>query len=142
MKETEIVVAHGHELVQSTHRTTMEITRDETLTRRGDCIIAVGADKGASDLSWRFKELAKRKDAEIVVVIEAGGLREVVRAMGDPRLTFTHPRDLVIRRSNYVCGRTVAVNADKAAKDLSRDLVNLLRDSNRIVRVILTVKVP
>jgi len=56
-KRIEIIDALGHELIRSTHRTTFEVTKDRTLTARGDCIIAVGADKGAADLSEDFKKL-------------------------------------------------------------------------------------
>jgi len=126
----EVVRARGHSNIRAEHPTTFEITREEELTPRGDCIIAVGADKGARDLSEVFKEAARSEEARITIIIEVPsvGLREVVRAWGHPGLTFEHPTDLVVRKSYFVCGRTVAVGADKAAKDLSRELVRALRD--------------
>jgi hypothetical protein len=39
-----------------------------------------------------------------------------------------HLTDLVIRKSNYVCNRTLMVEADKSASNLGRDLVRALRD--------------
>jgi hypothetical protein len=140
MERTEVITAYGHELIQSTHKTTFEITKDRLLTRRGDCIIAVNSDKAAVDLSQPFKEAARKPGSEITITIEAGGEKETVRAFGNPHLSFTHPADIVIRKSRYVCGRTVAVRADKAAGDLSRKLVEKLRNRNQIVKVTLTVK--
>ena len=139
-KRIEIIDALGHELIRSTHRTTFEVTKDRTLTARGDCIISVGADKGAADLSEDFKILVRRVDADVAITIQADGVAESIRAKGDPRLTFTDPEDIVVRKSTYICGRTVAVKADKAAADLSRKLIKKLTDPNQKVRITLTVE--
>jgi len=136
----EKINAFGHALIKSTHKTTFEITRDECLTERGDCIIAVRADKAAKDLSKGFKDAARRPNAEIMVIIEADDEREIVRAFGSPNLTFTHPTDIVIRRSGYVCGRTVAIKADKAACDLSRRLIEKLRNPCQRVQIMLIAR--
>lgn len=139
-KKREIISAFGHELVCSTHRTTFEVTKDRTLTTRGDCIIGVKANKGATGLSEDYKILARRADSDITVTIEADGIVETLSAKGDPRLTFTDPEDIVVRKSSYICGRTVAVKADKAAADLSRELIKKLKNPNQKVTVTLTVE--
>lgn len=135
-----VIFARGHENIQATHRTTFEITKEPTLTKRGDCIIAVEATKGVADLPLEFKKAARKENAKITVTIEADGLREVVRASGNPRLSFTHPTDLVIRKSGYVCGRTVAVRADKVASDLSRKLVEKMQSSRQKIEITLTAE--
>ena len=138
MKVIEKIQAYGHGNVRSTHKTTFEITKEKRLTKRGDCIIAVGATKGVEDLDFKFREAAKRETAEITVAIEAGGVKEIVKAMGSSRLLLTHPTDLVVRKSDYVCDRTVAIRADKAANNLSRDLVEKLRNPDQKVMITLT----
>jgi len=140
MKITEVIEAYGHQNVRSTHKTTFEITKEADLTKRGDCIIAVEATKGAADLPLEFKEAARKENAKITAIIEVDGEREIVRANGSPRLSFTHPMDLVIRKSGYICGRTVAVGADKAASDFSRKLVEKMRSSSQEIEVTLTVE--
>ena len=55
MQITEFITAFGHKNVRATHRTTLEITKDEELSVRGDCIVAVAADKGFFDLKPKFK---------------------------------------------------------------------------------------
>jgi len=140
MKITEVIDARGHENIRSTHKTTLEITKETVLTKRGDCIIAVSATKGAADLHPNFKEAAKRGGTQITIIMEAGSVREVVKAKGSPRLLFTHPADLVVRKSDYVCDRTIAIRADKAAKDLSRNLVEKLQDPLQKIRITLTVE--
>ncbi len=141
MEVTEIILGYGHENIQATHKTTFEITKEAQLSRRGDCIIAVSADKTMADFSSEFKENLHKEKAKIMILIEAGDAAEVVNAFGSPRLILTHPTDMVVRKSNYICSRTFAIQADKAACDLSRDLVKRLRNSKQKVKVKLTVRV-
>lgn len=141
MEVTEIILGYGHENIQATHKTTFEITKEAQLSRRGDCIIAVSADKTMADFSSEFKENLHKEKAKIMILIEAGDAAEVVNAFGSPRLILTHPTDMVVRKSNYICSRTFAIQADKAACDLSRDLVKRLRNPKQKVKVKLTVRV-
>ena len=137
---TVVFVACGHENILGTHKTTFEFTKEKILTKQGDCIIAVKATKGAADLPPDFKEAARKEGAQITITIEAGELKEVVKAKGSARLTFVHPTDLVVRKSSYVCGRTLAILADKAASDFSRKLVEKLKDSSQGITVTLVVE--
>lgn len=141
MQIKEIIRARGHPNILSTHRTTFEITKDVELTKRGDCIIAVGASKGASDLSPEFKSAMKRDDARITITIEAAEVREVVNARGSHLLLLDHPTDLVIRKSNFICGRTLAGEADKAAIDLSRKLAEKSQNPNQEILITLVAEV-
>ncbi len=126
MRVVETFTARGHRNIKATHRTTLEITKEADLTPRGDCIIAVGSEKGAADLSRELAE-ALRRGAEATLVIEAGGVTEAVHGHGDKRITLTHPTDIVVRKSLYVDSRTLMVEADKSASDLDRRLVEVLR---------------
>lgn len=137
----EVVRARGHPNIRATHPTTFEITREAHLTPRGDCIIAVRADKAARDLSTAFKRAARREEALIRITIEvpSRGLREVVLARGHPALPLEHPTDMVVRRSGFICPRTIAIRANKAARDLSRSLIKALRDPGTEVIVRLEV---
>jgi hypothetical protein len=134
-----IVDAQGHENVSATHRTTVEITKDSHLTKRGDCIVGVNATHGAVDLPPSFKEAARRREARITVMIAAGELRDVIIARGSPHLLFTHPTDLVVRKSSYICNRTIAINANKGASDLSKQLIETLKDPRQHIQIVLTV---
>jgi len=138
MKVTEVIYARGHENIKATHKTTMEITKDPYLTPRGDCIIAVKANKAAVDLNPKFKTVALNPNAEITIKIEVSGIKEIVKAWGSEKLTFTHLKDMVIRKSQYVCGRTIAVKANKAALDLPRRLVEKLKNPKSVVKITLT----
>jgi hypothetical protein len=124
----ESVGFRGHPMVRSTHPTTIEITTDDRLTEKGDCIIGVGAARGCAELGEEVKEGLRRKDSLVTIRITAGGKEFRVHARGDPRLDLSHPHDMVIRRSDFVSDRTLAIHADAAAKDIPRDLIRLLRD--------------
>lgn len=141
MEVTEIILGYGHENIQATHKTTFEITKEAQLSRRGDCIIAVSANKTMTDFSSEFKENVHKKKAKIMILIEAGDAAEVVNAFGSPRLILTHRTDMVVRKSNYICNRTLAIQADKAACDLSRKLAEKLRNPKQKVKITLTVRV-
>ena len=137
----EIIFAHGHRNIQATHKSTLEITKENELSKKGDCIIAVSADKDITDLNPKFKGSLRNENAKMTMLIEAGGIVEAVNAFGSSRLTFTHPTDIVVRKSSYVCSRTLAIKADKAAWDLSRKLVERLTDPKQKVRITLTVEI-
>ena len=141
MEITEVIFAYGHRNIQATHKSTLEITKEKQLSKKGDCIIAVSADKAIADLSLEFKDSLRKKNAKMTMLIEAEGIVEVVNASGSRRLILTHPTDIVVRKSSYVCSRTLAIKADKAAWDLSRKLVERLMDPKQKVKVTLTLKV-
>ena len=141
METTEIIFAFGHNSIQATHKSTLEITKEAELSKRGDCIIAVSADRAMADLSSEFKENLRKENAKITILIKAGDTVEVVNALGSSRLILTHPTDMVVRKSNYICNRTLAIQADKAACDLSRKLVEKLKNPKQKVKITLTVKV-
>jgi len=122
----EVIKGHGHPNIRALHETTFEITREEHLTPRGDCIIVVGADKGALNLSNNLKELI-RSGAKVKVIIEVDDLRDEIVGIGNPKLTLTDPISLVGRKSDFICPRTFMIRANKAAKDLDRKLIMKLR---------------
>ena len=136
MKEV-VFRARGHPNISATHRSTFEITREDFLTPRGDCIIGVEAELACRDLPATFKEALRSEDASLVIELEVEGVKEVVNARGSPRLSLASPTSMVIRRSDYIDDRTLAIKADKAARDLSRELVNRLknRDATLTIRL-------
>jgi len=119
----------------------MEVTTEDYVTLKGDCIIAVRADKSAFTLSEEVKEALRTEGSTVKAIIEVGGLREEVIGRGSRRLLLTSTTSLVFRRSYYVDPRTVMIGADKAAVHLSRNIVKLLKDPLNTVTIILEVEV-
>jgi hypothetical protein len=136
----EVIFGYGHENIQATHKTTLEFTKDTHLSKKGDCIVAVATDKALADLSAEFKEKMRKPHAKLIITIEADTIIEQVTAHGSPKLILTHPTDMVIRKSDYICNRTLAVHADKAAQDLSRDLVEKLKNPKQKVKITLVAR--
>ena len=128
MRVVEILEAWGHPNVIGENRKTFEVTTEKTLTRRGDCIIAVNASKGAADLSEDFKKLARRDDAKITVIVRAGDVEETAVGWGSLKLTYAHEEAFVARKSRFTCSRTLMVRSDKASTDFSRRLIRRLQD--------------
>ena len=125
--------AYGHPAVLSSHPTTIEITRESHLTSKGDCVIAINSSKGLLDLPSDLKKILSSTEGRARVTLTTGTFQFVIGGNGDPRLTFSHPRDLVIRKSGFISDRTLMIHADKAAKDLPREMVRLLQDpKNRL----------
>jgi hypothetical protein len=136
----EVILAHGNENVTATHETTIEITKEKDLSRKGDCIIAVGANRAVQDLDQGFKEKLRKDDAKISILIEVGGVTETIRARGNSRLLLNHPRDIVVRKSGFICSRTLAIHADKSANCLSRELVKKMQDPEQEMKVTLVLE--
>jgi len=143
----EVVHATGHENVTATHASTFEVTSDDYLTPAGDCILAVEADRTPADFDEEFVDACQDPDARITATIEVAPdltaasepLTATVEGRGDPDLTVENERSIVGRTSDYVDDRTVLVEADRAAADLPRDLVEALADGAEL-RLRLTVE--
>ncbi|MFX1487182.1 MAG: DUF371 domain-containing protein [Promethearchaeota archaeon] len=132
-KTIEIVKACGHPNITATHQTTFELTMAPTVGSRGTCVIGVNADRSIRDLSPEFKEFACCEGAEIQVVLGVGKFKEVITGYGHPDLTFSHSSDIVGRKSDFICGRTLMIRADKAAIDLNRKMISLLKNPQQLI---------
>ena len=136
----DIITAQGHPNIRATHSSTLEITTEEQLTLRGDCIIAVKADKATNSINPRLLELLKKEYhlAIAIIVDEEPDLIDVFFAKGHRGLKFNDTKSIVIRKSSYIDPRTLAVRSTKAAKDIDRDVVKKLREGESPVKIVLT----
>ncbi len=129
----ERVISYGHPNVTSRHPTTLEVTKDEEISRRADCIIGVRADKGLADLSEAFKKKARAEGSRIKATLKVGPYTEVIWGEGHPDLTFAHPTDIVIRKSTFTCPRTLMIKADKSAREIDERIKTLMRDEKQVI---------
>ncbi|MDG6953622.1 MAG: DUF371 domain-containing protein [Nitrososphaerota archaeon] len=127
-KPKDVVTFRGHPKVLSEHPTTIEVTTEGHLSERGDCIVGVSADKGCLGLNPEVKQGLRKTGTPVSVRIVVGGLSYLVAAQGDSRLKLTDPQDIVIRKSDFVSERTLALRADSSARDLPREMIRALRD--------------
>lgn len=113
----------GHNNVTSLHKSTFEITKDTEIGPTADCIIGVGMDQSMLDFPDDFKSRIADSNTQITVILDSENGHDEIVGWGHEDLTLTHPTDIVIRKSDYVCSRTLMIKADKAAKDLDHDLI-------------------
>lgn len=124
--------AKGHENVTSTHKSTFEVTTDEKLSKAGDCIIGVQSDTKLEDLPLELKKAIRDENSLIRVRLETENAEDEIVGYGHPDLTLKHPTDMVCRKSNFRCSRTLMINADKAAIDLKKELIDDLKKGKEL----------
>jgi len=120
----------GHKNIRSNHQKTIEITKESHLTPRGDCIVGVNATSSCNDLPQELKDKLKNSDTKVLFSIFVGDYEFTVEGNGHPDLILTHENDIVIRKSNFICPRTLAVKCNKASDMLPREMISLLQDPN------------
>lgn len=118
----------GHRNVTSHHKSTFEITRDAEIGPTADCIIGVDMDKTMLNFPQNFKDRIADSNTKIIVELETENGHDVITGFGHENLTLTHPTDIVIRKSDFTCPRTLMINADKAARDLDENLIEDLKN--------------
>jgi hypothetical protein len=133
MRAREVVVCRGHANVTGTHRTTFEVTCEDHLSPSGHCIIGVGADRGAADLSDGFRRIIADDRAKLYTTLSTEEYSVCIHSRGHRDMTLDHPTDLVWRRSGFVCGRTVGIHSDHTAATLPRGLIAALREEAELV---------
>lgn len=120
-------IAHGHKNVLSTHKNTIEFTHDNHLTKKGDCILGIDANYSLD----KIKEANFAGKIKIRITID--NLSDEIIAEYNPLFADSH--EMVIRISNYQDKRTFAIRADKAAKDIKRELVERMRDPHSVLQI-------
>ena len=136
----ETFTAHGHRNIRAIHQMTVEVTRELHLTLRGDCIVAVAAEKGLRELNPELREAAKTSEATIKLSLKVDDQTVTVTGRGDPGLTWEHPTDMVARKSSFICSRTLMIHADKATSDIPRGFIQLLKNPETTIKVTIAVE--
>ncbi len=122
----EEIYANGHENITSTHKTTIEITKDKSLTKRGNCIIGISATKACFDLNHTLKkEINANKIIKVTLKVE--NIQDYFYGFGSKELKLLDKHDLVFRTSNYICNRTVLINCSKSSNKINRKLIEKLQ---------------
>ncbi len=118
----------GHENIRSNHQKTIEITKESHLTSQGDCIVGINATSSCVDLPQELKDKLKIPGTKITFSLRVGKHEFVLEGKGHPDPILTHSEDIVIRKSDFICPRTLAIKCDKASDLLPREMVSLLQN--------------
>lgn len=112
----------GNNNLLAAHRTTLEFTKENHLTRKGDCILGINATFSLDEIKQKLKK------GKIKIIIETKNHQDELTAEYNP--LFNHQEQMVIRTSNYLDGRTFAIHATKAAKNIKRELIEELKSED------------
>jgi len=128
---TEEIQFCGHKNIRSLHTRTIEITKDPNLTLNGDCIIGVSATKSCSDLTSAMKNKIRRNQSivEIDLIVEPFSIK--IHGIGNDNLLLTHLHDIVLRKSNFICDRTLCLSCNVSAIQIPRKMIDLLKDPSK-----------
>lgn len=119
--------AYGHPNILATHKTTLEITKDKELSKKGTCIIGVNSDFSLEEI----KKFLKFK--KIKLVIEVDGIKEEILAEINPE--FNDNKEIVIRKGDFCSERTLGIKADKASFDINSDLIRKIQRQEKQLRL-------
>lgn len=119
---------NGHKNIRSLHKKTIEITKDSHLTPRGDCIVGVNASSACMDIPTELKKKLRDPNSRVDFTLLVNGHSFKFSGKGHKNLVLSHSSDIVIRKSNFVCPRTLSVSCNKASDLIPRKLVQLLQD--------------
>jgi hypothetical protein len=133
----EEITFQGHKNILSLHARTIEVTKDSNITKNGDCIVGVSANKACHDLDSVLKGKLKNNGTFVKIIIIVEPLEFVLAGVGKDDLEITHKHDIVLRKSNYVDCRTLIVSCDKSAIDIPRNLIKMLTnpDTKGMLRI-------
>ncbi len=126
------ILTKGHRNVTSLHKSTFEITKDAEIGPTADCIIGVDMDRTMLNFPEEFKQKIADSNTKIIVELKTENGFDRITGWGNEGLTLTHPTDIVCRKSDYVCERTLMIRADKAARDLDEDLISDLKNEKNL----------
>jgi uncharacterized protein len=122
-------VAYGHENVLANHLTTLEVTKESHLSKRGDCIIGVRADFDKEVLQ-KFLLAARAR-----IEIRLAGTNHVLEAWGTPNTKFCSDEEFVIRRGEFLSERTALTRSTIACSDIPRSWLPLLRNPEQKLHI-------
>ena len=119
---------HGHKNVRSLHPKSIEITTDSDLTVNGDCIVGVGASCGCLGIPEKMKKMLQDPQSEVTCTILVGEHSYKITGRGSDKLSLKNPHDIVIRKSNFTCPRTLSIGCDTASDSIPRQMIKALQN--------------
>ncbi|MDO8480245.1 MAG: DUF371 domain-containing protein [Nanoarchaeota archaeon] len=125
---------HGHRNVRSTHPTTLEFTKDKELTETGDCILGVSADFEY----FKLREmLIAGKGRKFVFTLKVNDAACQMQCVPNPE--FGDPHEIVLRKGDYLSARTLGTFCTKTARDIPREISNVMKDPLATMTVTITL---
>jgi len=134
----QVITAQGHENIVARDEACFEITTNKS-PKGEDSVIAVRANKGCKTLRDDFKAAVKSA-SKMFITIECGGFVENIIAYGSPALKLTDANEIVVRKSDLIDGKTIAILADKSANEFSAAVKEALKNPKTEVKITFEIK--
>ena len=128
------IVAFGHTNILGTHQTTLEVTTENFLTKRGSCIIGINADKSIFMLNNKTKR-AIQNEKQIFIELNAGPHSDMFWGLGNKDLTLDNKISIVFRKSGFISDRTGLILCSKASADLDREMMIYLQNPEHQINI-------
>ncbi len=135
----ETVTAYGHENILCTHSTTIEITKEKKLTMKGNCIVGINASKACFDLNNILK-IKINNGTKFKITLKIDKLKDSFYGLGNKDLRLLDRNDMVFRKSDFICDRTVLINCTKSSNEISRELIEKLKIPGNKLSIIFEIK--
>ena len=113
------------------HPNTVEITRDDDISARADCIVGVSASKACAQLNPQLKAHIQSGGC-LKFVLRVNSQRYEFLGRGSGRLLLSDPVELVLRRSFFASPRTAAVGCDSSAANVPRSIISELKNPDAV----------
>jgi len=128
----------GHANILSTHKNTIEFTKEKHLTLKGDCIIGVCADFDTEKIKQIVEKASKQnQDLKITITIKDKNIKPET-IICTPNKDFSSKSEIVIRKSDFSSERTLGTRCNKAAIDINKEIIKQLTNPTTIVTVVIT----
>lgn len=134
----EKIYAYGHQNISCTHKTTIEITKDNSITNRATCILATNASKACFDLNEELKRLIFC-EKKIKVKIKVDNISDTFFGFGHKNLKLLSHKDLVFRKSDYICDRTVLIKCSKSSNELDSNIIEKMKIPQKKILILFEV---
>ena len=125
--------AHGHPNILATHKTTLEFTKEKELSLEGNCIVGIASDFELSEIK-NFIKNCKNKKIKITIEAPNKKINDTIEA--EINSDFNSGNEIVIRKTDFISERTLAIKSDKAAFELKRELIEFLKEKKNKIRII------
>jgi len=126
----EEIFAYGHKNISCVHSSTIELTKDHSVTKRGSCILGIKATKACIDLNEKTKKRI-RDGKKLTIVIKLENQIDTFYGYGHSSLKLLNVNEMVFRKSDYICDRTVLIRCSKASNELNRPLIEKIKGSKK-----------
>ncbi|MEM2916260.1 MAG: DUF371 domain-containing protein [Candidatus Woesearchaeota archaeon] len=123
-------IAYGHAGIEGTHKRILEFTQKTAVIPKGQSVIGTRANFDPEAIS-ALTQISKK----LKLTIKVRNYAEEI--IGDANQGFIPGSDIIVRKGPQRSPSTLLINANKAAGDLNKKLIELLKNPEEKIIVTL-----